>query len=457
MTGMEGDDPGGGNPNNQVIEVDDDMDSTLNNVNIDNTQQKVISERINKININNRFQEDNPGPYYIFVEHKYLNVGRIHPMKLNEILTQLGEDEKHVVELYPVGRNLIKLEISNANAANRIVENNFFEQNNLVAYVPLNLTEKKGIIRGVDTGYTEEQLMNLINSPIKVLKIERLYRKVKSKINENEMVRVPRQMIKVTFAKRELPQFVFFGKLRCTVDTYYSPVIQCFSCLLYGHTSTQCKSKKIRCKNCGKEKLDSTTPCVDCEISCFHCKSPAHSSLNRDCPIYNKQKRTKQCMAHLNITFKEAEKIVDNPSYASLVSKNRFTPLITSNTEFPELPKRIIQQAKTYTSTQTNSGDTQPTKKRKVINNREPHFEPIRRDYDWSYSGTPLPSQPPKSFEDMKNKIISELGVQVSTVFKALSASSPNIQSVFSDSSLHDKFGNLFSEVLQKYSLQDKS
>lgn len=42
-------------------------------------------------------------------------------------------------------------------------------------------------------------------------------------------------------------------------------------------------------------------------------------------------------MADLNISFTETQKSADNPSYVSLVTKNKFVPLIT-NEEFPELP-----------------------------------------------------------------------------------------------------------------------
>lgn len=48
----------------------------------------------------------------------YFNGGHIHSIKLNEI--RLAEDINHAVELYPLVKNLIKLEIANALTANQI-------------------------------------------------------------------------------------------------------------------------------------------------------------------------------------------------------------------------------------------------------------------------------------------------------------------------------------------------
>lgn len=48
--------------------------------------------------------------------------------------------------------------------------------------------------------------------------------------------------------------------------------------------------------------------------------------------------KIKECMAYLNISYKETQRTVDNPLYASVVTKNKFAPLI-SDAGFPILTK----------------------------------------------------------------------------------------------------------------------
>lgn len=40
---------------------------------------------------------------------------------------------------------------------------------------------------------------------------------------------VPRQVIIVTFEGEEVPQHIVINKVRCPVDAYVQPVVQCFN------------------------------------------------------------------------------------------------------------------------------------------------------------------------------------------------------------------------------------
>nr|CAI5866091.1 unnamed protein product [Callosobruchus analis] len=132
------------------------------------TDQTTISERVKQLNLDNKYSIDSPRHYVVFVEHKYLNVDRLHPMRLGEKLLNIGNDAKHIKEINTVGRNRIKIELDSPAAANRILSNSVFENNGLVAYIPLHLTEKKGVVKGIDTTYSEEDLLKKIVSDIPV-------------------------------------------------------------------------------------------------------------------------------------------------------------------------------------------------------------------------------------------------------------------------------------------------
>ncbi|CAH1985388.1 unnamed protein product [Acanthoscelides obtectus] len=294
-----------------------------------------ISRKSRPKNTDNRFRNSDTGPYFVFVEHLDLNLGRLHPMKLGEKLAALAEYEKHILEISTVGRNRIKIELDSGDTANKLIEDSLFEANNLVAYIPNHLTEKRGKL---------------------------------------------------------LPQFVFINKVRCPVETYISPVMQCFQCLRYGHSASQCKSSR-RCRKCGSADTDNNHAC---NVYCVYCKNNSHDSTFRDCPEYKKQLRTKEAMANLNISFKEAEKVIDNPCYTSIIQKNRFAPLINSDIEFPPLTSSsqstsspTQQPSHKAASSPQPSPFANPPKKRKT-RDTSPNFAPIRREYNSSFCAGPV-------------------------------------------------------------------
>ncbi|CAG9760380.1 unnamed protein product [Ceutorhynchus assimilis] len=378
--------------NDMMINEDESIE---NNINSQTQHDKQISDRLNRIDLKNRYKTNSNGPFSVFVEHKYLNFGRLHPLKIGEKLFNLNGDENDIDFLHTVGRNRVQIMCKSAIGANKIVENQVFESNNLIAYIPSHLTQKKGLIRNVDTSFSEEEILKILKSSVPIKAVQRRFKFVLDK--DGNKVKVPRQQIIVTFDNLVLPQFVYMYRLRYEVDTWYSPVTQCYNCLNFGHTASQCKSKK-RCKTCSKI-LNDEGLCTDCETFCVHCKDNSHISTSKKCPKYNNQVKIKQAMANLNVSFKEAEKIVDNPSYASLVSKNKFAPL-SSKTDFPELPPNYRNQsnppnskttfvAHPHSSKSTPSSSVYENYKKRKVSDRSPSFEPVNREFDWSYTGAP--------------------------------------------------------------------
>lgn len=371
------------------------------------------------INLENKFREADSGPFYFFVEHKTLNIGRLHPMKLGEKLLQLNAYEKFIKEISRVGRNRIKVEVSSGAIANELVADKFFYQNEYIAYIPNFLTEKKGVVRYVDTSFSEQQLMQIIKSEIPIKRVQRLNRATKT---GDETVYTPRQVINITFEGVRIPQFIYINKVRCPVEAFVHPVVQCFNCLRYGHTAAQCKSNK-RCKKCSTVV---TTECEVCNAWCVFCRNSNHQSIDKTCPEYNKQKRIKEAMSHLNVSFKEAEVAINNPAYTSIINKNRFAPLINSETEFPSLPETTTKQSLKYIqplnrSPLSSQQSACPSPKKRKPSDLTPHFTPIRREFNTSFCAGPVINQfkpsagsevlkrkntPTFDLEDFKNKMV---------------------------------------------------
>lgn len=434
---------------------------TVQKTSTKNTQINTETSKAKYINTDNRYNSNSTGPFVLYVEHLSLNVGRLHPMKLAEKLLNIGDDERYITEINVIGRNRVKIVVSNAAAANRLVTNTIFAENELVAYVPLHLTEKRGVIRGVDTSYSEDELHKIIKSPIPIKSVRRLYKTI---WKDNQQIKVARQIIVVTFSKVDLPQFIYINKIRFEVDCYYSPVVMCYQCLRFGHTSKVCKSIK-KCQNCGmatNENIhNSAEKCSEnCSRYCLHCKSETHKSTDKNCPYFLKQKRIKECMAHLNISFIEAQKAVDNPSYASLVTKNKFSPL-SSVVDYPELPKKntntnSFSQQKEYnrhdnfTTQSSPSGSRENVKKRK-IRDTSPNFTPIQREFPWTFGNKAVidinaPAE--ANFEAIKYKIMSELSNHIAEYCYSQSYSQESKGEVIQNigKSIIEFFSNLFTD-----------
>lgn len=424
----------------------------------DNPQKTSTIPSSRYIDTSNRYASNSPGPFVIYVEHLSLNVGRLHPMRLGEKLLNIGDDEKFINEINVIGRNRIKIDVQSASAANRIVNNSVFSENELISYIPLHLTEKRGIIRGVDTSYSEAELAERIDSSIPIKNVRRLYRHLKK---DGQDVKVPRQMVVITFNTVEIPQFIYINKIRFEVNCYYSPVVQCYNCLRYGHTAKQCKSER-KCQTCGTLSQNSSENgeincSSNCSKFCIHCKSETHKTTDRSCPLFLKQKRIKECMAHLNISFTEAQKAVENPSYSSLVNKNRFAPLMT-DTEFPELPTKTNPPA--FNRTKTITSRPQPiimengNKKRKV-RDISPQSPLSQREFPWSFGGKPiidLNAPPQNNFEALKNRLMTELGgffTEFCKTFFQLPTQQEEVMNHFGRS-----INQMFSNAFQDFRLQ---
>lgn len=153
-------------------------------------------------------------------------------------------------------------------------------------YIPYSCVSCKGIVRNIDPDITTGELEVNMRSNIRVRNIRRLNKKRKI---DNEIVYTPTPTILVTFKGTSLPQNVEIYRLPFLVLSYISPVTQCYNCLIYEHTSTQCRSRT---------KCISGTDVYDKETFCdkIKCLSNDHKSIYRKCPKYLRQQEIKKYM-----------------------------------------------------------------------------------------------------------------------------------------------------------------
>lgn len=91
------------------------------------------------------------------------NLDKLHPLRVAHILRKKLL-VKHIIDIKEMGKNRVKVVFNNIQGANDLVNNNNLAQENLRAFIPNHLLEKKGLIRGVDTYFDEEYILQNIES-----------------------------------------------------------------------------------------------------------------------------------------------------------------------------------------------------------------------------------------------------------------------------------------------------
>lgn len=334
--------------------------TTVSNVN------NINSDYQSKIDYNNKYKRSDAGPYFVYVESTDKNIGRLFPIRIGHYLKVDDAYKNSIVDIKIVGRNRVKVVLKSFQAANNLVNNDLLLKNGFISYIPKYYTHRKGIVRLVDTYFDENYLTEAIECDRKVDKVERMMKRVVNESGESELVK--RQIIIVTFEGSTLPQSLRINGVLFAVEPYIYPVVQCMKCLAYGHVKALCKKDKELCKKCGEEHPTST--CDNESRYCVHCKCNEHSSTYRGCPYYQRQKRIKTIMSTQNVTFKEAEALEKNPSYAKVITNNRFE-ILNNLTNFPNLPACRSENTQLHNSISTPRVSTPtPYRSQRFLNNR---------------------------------------------------------------------------------------
>lgn len=285
---------------------------------------------------------------YVFIEKtNEENIGRLHPLVVGHILHK-KLSIKNIISIKSAGKNRVKIQLRSTKDANLLVNNKLLETENLRAFIPNHLLEKKGLIRGVDTFFDNDYLQENIISPAKVINIQRMHRKI---VKDNKSVLVPKQSMIITFEGNVLPNEIIINSVVFPVEFFFGRVTQCYHCLKYGHISKQCRSSNSPlCINCGQSKIENHE-CFERDTYCIHCKTKDHRSNSKNCPVFEKQKKIKKIMVEHNSTFNEAKEYCEN-SFANLISLNKFSILSDANSYDENFPALSTQ--KPTSSNQTN-------------------------------------------------------------------------------------------------------
>lgn len=399
------------------------------------------------VDSDNFYGSNDVGPYSVYVEHVEKSIGRLFPVRVGHYLYRNNEFKKTILDIKAVGRNRVRVILNSIQSANALVNNEILKSNGLMAYIPKFYTQRKGIVRLVDTYFEEDYLKNAIECDRKVMEVRRMKKRIIDKEGKDALVK--RQMIIVSFLGSTLPTKLRINGVIFPVEPYVYPVVQCLKCMRYGHTVTLCRSQVEVCRKCaGSHDSKQCTETID---YCIFCKNNDHMSTSKNCPVFMKQKRIKEIMSRQNISFKEAELLENNPSYAKITTNNRFQAL-SDISNFPPLPatqpsintqQQEIVRRPIATRMPIQNQNSQNKRRASVSPPRHKKTRPIQQQ-------TTQPNPHRQDFIDYKEKLTYQIKNIISQTLKNFPSSLRTNDSDIDKTIIKETVNNILSDLLNE-------
>lgn len=298
----------------------------VNDKSIINLPSKQLKSQISRENYN---ANDN-GPFIVHVSRieSQPNAGTtLHPVSFglflfnNKITSVVKDGVKRV------GRNRVSVEFATAHDANVFLINSILPSHKFVASIPSFHITRMGVVSGIPSDMSEEDICKYINVPPgcgKILKVRRINRKTS---RDGILEWKPTETCVLTFDGQVLPKRVFCCYTSLPVNIYIFPTIQCRKCCRFGHVEAICRSNP-RCSKCGQNHHSNTCEVQENEAFCVLC-SGTHFASSRACPEFSRQSAIKKTMAEKNMSYNEACKSIPvaTRSYADTLKIPQTQPI----------------------------------------------------------------------------------------------------------------------------------
>jgi len=290
-----------------------------------------------------------------------------HPLHISKTVSKILPGG--ISEIRKTGRSKVLVQTCTYEVANRLVENISLSSYNLKAFIPSYRVLRCGIIRDVPQDVPIDTLKESISSPIKILDLHRLNRRVKT---DNEIRYIPSRTLCIKFSGQSLPQYIYFFNCRYSVTPFIPKTRICFSCYRVGHLSKSCKSRP-RCLFCGEPAHDSPDSCpLRLAPKCINCKG-VHLATSHECIKVIEHKMAHSLAATENISFTDALCSINSSSPYSSPPSSSPSSLSDPRFDFqnfPLLPKSRTSRSPSHlfsvnrfaplANTSSSSGDPVP-------------------------------------------------------------------------------------------------
>ena len=141
----------------------------------------------------------------------------------------------------------------------------------------------------------------------------------------NELI--PTNSFILTFDMTDLPREVSVGYIKVQVRPYIPSPMRCFRCQRFGHTKTYCRGRATCAKCASTEHTDEE--CDATVFRCANCKEGenTHSSYDKACPTFLKEKEINSIKVTRGISFREARDIYSSAHPAVTYAQKAKAPV----------------------------------------------------------------------------------------------------------------------------------
>lgn len=161
-------------------------------------------------------------PYRVYVEKVDRNE-KINKFSLGSLLKKDHNYDGSVTEMKDLGKNKIIMFFNGMTKANLMVTEKVLREKGYKAYIPRHLVSISGVLTGIPTEITNNEILEAIECSRKIISVYRLSRHVEGN-------KVPTNRVSITFRASQLPEKIKLFCTSCKVYPFIRKIQFCTNC-----------------------------------------------------------------------------------------------------------------------------------------------------------------------------------------------------------------------------------
>lgn len=216
------------------------------------------------------------------------------------------EDIQNIVNIKYKGPYKVLIQFNSADSADKLLKCTKMVDLGFKCMMTMENRYTYGVVKGVDLELDDKEILENITSEYEVIAVKRLKRV------DYDGKWINSEACRISFKGNTLPTYVTGYGVRFKVEPFLFPVSQCSGCWKFGHFLRFCPTRKMLCPKCGGNHDN----CETKELKCLNCKGP-HFVLDKNCPMFVKEKKIRVMMSERNVTYRKALEIYIQENYSN--------------------------------------------------------------------------------------------------------------------------------------------